>query len=85
MIIVFGLTNKLTRSINRMSNIEVSQALNGAVTEFVISHEVADTIPESGLELFFREYVRKILYAARGEHGCFKFYVVCEGYFQVSL
>jgi hypothetical protein len=69
--------------ISGMSNIKVKQAHGGDVTEFIITHEITDTLPESGVNLFFRQYVRRILYAARGEHGCFKFYVVCEGVFQV--
>ena len=68
-----------------MSNIRVHQALGCDVTEFIVSHEIADTLPESGVNLYFRQYVRKILYAARGEHGCFKFYLVCEGVFQVRM
>ena len=68
-----------------MSNIKVKQAHGGDVTEFIITHEITDTLPESGVDLYFRQYVRKILYAARGEHGCFKFYVACEGTFQVRV
>ena len=68
-----------------MSNIKVNQALNGHITEFTITHEITDTLPEIGVERFFRHYVRRILYAARREHGCFKFYVVCDGVFQVRV
>ena len=71
--------------ISRMSNIKVTQALGGDVTEFTITHRITDTLPEYGVNLYFRHYVRKILYAAREEHGCFKFYVVCEGVFQVIV
>ena len=68
-----------------MSNIKVEQALGGDITEFTITHEITDTLPEIGVHLFFQHYVRRILYAARREHGCFKFYVVCDGFFQVRV
>lgn len=67
-----------------MSNIRVKQCFEGKVTEFNITHEVRDTVPEAGIEIYFQKYVKNILQAARRGVGCFKFYVICEAYFQVG-
>ena len=67
-----------------MSRYIVNQAHGGDVTEFTIRHEITGILPETGVNLFFQRYARRILYAARGEFSCFKVYVVCEGVFQVN-
>ena len=67
-----------------MSNIDVQQSFNGNITEFHVLHEVTNAIPEVGIDLLLRRYVRRILHAARRGLGCYKFYVVFEAYFQVN-
>ena len=68
-----------------MPSLHVKQAFGGYVKEFKIAHVMKDVTPEVGVQYYFEKYIKGILHAARKKHSCFKFYVICDGVFQVMI
>ena len=68
-----------------MSSIQVKRAFGGLIQVFKITYVMEDITPEVGVHHYFEHFIKGLLHAARRKLSCFKFYVTCEGVFQVIV
>ena len=63
--------------------VSVERALNNTFVEIKVLKNVSAVNPESGLATIV-ESAKKIILAALRKRNCIKFYLTCDGIFQVS-